>query len=157
MILQELVIFTLDWDIGELLSRRIKVKLGKFKITDDYIYGNHPDGILRKKLSEFSTTDVLESEFNYDNIIYPNPATDYITLNLSSINPTLKRGVERIGAGVEGEVMVEIYDVMGVKIHSSSVETINELSLQRMDVSNLSPGVYFLKVNNKFYKFVRAL
>jgi hypothetical protein len=72
-------------------------------------------------------------------VLFPNPATDYITINLSSINPTLKRGVE-------GGVVVEIYDLMGIKIHSTPVETKNFSSLQRIDISNLSPGVYFLKI-----------
>jgi len=42
---------------------------------------------------------------------------------------------------------IEIYDVMGVLIQYTSVETIHELSLQKIDVSNLSPGVYFVKIN----------
>jgi len=84
-----------------------------------------------------------------DIIIQPNPATDYITINTSVINPTLKRGVE-------SAVSIEIYDVMGIKIQSNPVETQNFVSLQqRIDVSDLSPGVYFIKISDRVEKFVK--
>lgn len=57
-------------------------------------------------------TSIKHDDIVFKGKIFPNPATDYITINLSYINPTLKRGVE-------GDVVVEIYDVMGVKIQST--------------------------------------
>jgi len=132
-----------------LLELSEKEDFGSYIITDDYIYGNHPDGILRKKLSEFSTTDVIDREFNNDNIIYPNPATDYITINLERCATLQKCGTS----------VVEIYDVMGFLIQttpSASQPPLHEGNL-KIDVSNLPPGVYFVKINNKYYKFVRAI
>lgn len=100
-------------------------------------------------------SSILEN-FTSGTLIYPNPASDYITINLSSINPMLKRGVEGIGAGVEEELVLEIYDVMGMKIQSTPFETQNIVSLQqRIDISNLSQGVYFLKIGDKVEKFVK--
>ena len=88
----------------------------------------------------------LSEENITNNHIYPNPAKDYIIINLDSINPTLKRGVAGIGAGVEGASSIEIYDIMGIKIQTTPVETKNFSSLHRIDISNLSPGVYFVKI-----------
>ena len=93
--------------------------------------------------------------------ISPNPASDYITINLSSINPTLKRGVE-------GEVMVEIYDVMGVLVAQTPSSVLNGQNVisvlngqtgtsdpLKINVSHLSPGVYFVKTVNRIEKFVK--
>ena len=71
--------------------------------------------------------------------IIPNPATDYITINLS------KKGLKPFASN---EVKVEVYDVMGVLIHSTpsaSQPPLNEGNL-KIDVSNLAPGVYFVKI-----------
>ena len=113
------------------------------------IAGNKLDSI---KISEISLEPVsVSEEINNSYMkISPNPATEYITINTSVINPTLKRGVE-------GEIVVEIYDVMGVLIHSTpsaSQPPLNEGNL-RIDVSNLSPGVYFVKIGGKVEKFIK--
>ena len=81
-------------------------------------------------------------------IISPNPATDYITINLSSTNPTLKRGVE-------WEIVVEIYDSLG-ELLISDVRHLGDVGhLNEIDVSNLSPGVYFVKIGDKVEKFIK--
>ena len=83
------------------------------------------------------STSVLEELIEDDIAISPNPAGEYITLNLYGINPTLKRGVE-------GDVLVEIYDVMGVKIQTDLIHPM--FPKHRMYVGNLAPGVYFVKI-----------
>jgi len=79
---------------------------------------------------------IIEND-NSDIVIAPNPASEYITVNLSSINPTPKRGVE-------DESLIEIYDVMGVKIRTELIHPM--FPKHRMYVGNLAPGVYFIKV-----------
>lgn len=82
--------------------------------------------------------------------IAPNPANDYITINLLSINPTLKRGIE-------DKSFIEIYDVMGLKIQSTPSAwqpSINEGNL-KIDISNLAPGIYFVKIGGRVEKFVK--
>jgi len=98
---------------------------------------------------EFSKiTDVFNEEIHPISsiILYPNPATDYITINLERCATLQKCGTST----------VEIYDVIGILIHSTPVEPQNFVSLQqRIDISNLSPGVYFLKIGDRVEKFVK--
>ena len=94
-------------------------------------------------------TSVEENEEGKSSIeISPNPATEYITIN----SPSIKRGQGGV-LELNDVITIEIYDVMGVLIHSTPVETNTSTtlsnrfsSLQRIDISNLSPGVYFLKI-----------
>ena len=80
---------------------------------------------------------------NNDIMLFPNPATDYITINIAAINPTLKRGVE-------GELLIEIYDVIGILVAQTSSSVFNGQTgtsdPPRIDISNLAPGIYFLKI-----------
>lgn len=111
-------------------------------------------------LWEFEVYDsnAIASVYNFpeyfDKMIYPNPASEYIIINYDSMNqsniyPTVKHGVD-------GKVEIEIYDVMGVLIKTTLVETQNIVSRhQRIDISNISPGVYFVKIGDKIEKFVK--
>ena len=88
-------------------------------------------------------TSVNEIEDNTSFRIYPNPASDY--LEISSINPTLKLGVDE---GLD----IRIFNTLG-EIVMSLEQT--SPSVQRIDISNLSPGIYFIKIGNKVEKFVK--
>lgn len=146
------VINDFEWLETPAISSLYETPTGNLIFTA--IAGNKLDSI---KISEISLEPVSVSE-EINNLymkISPNPATEYITINLSSINPTLKRGVEGIGFRVDGKPIVEIYDVMGVLVQYTSEEAIHELPLQRIDISNLTPGVYFVKIGDKVEKFVK--
>jgi hypothetical protein len=109
--------------------------------------------ILQVRVSDTAQTSIDYSN-NKDNLvkIYPNPATDYIEINLdiiAAVNPTLKRGVD------EGSE-IQIFDMLGV-IQSTTV-CLTDTSAsggQRIDVSFLSPGMYIIKIGNRFEKFVK--
>jgi hypothetical protein len=79
---------------------------------------------------------------NEDISISPNPASDYIEL----VPPLEKRGL--------GGVLppIQIIDIFGNNV--LSVETRHALSLQRIDVSSLPPGMYFVRIGEKVGKFV---
>jgi len=79
----------------------------------------------------------------HDNIIFPNPATDYITVGLG--NYTLK--------GVGGGQSIRIFDVLGNEV--MTIETRSNVSLQQIDVSDLPPGVYFVRIGDVVQKFVK--
>jgi len=97
------------------------------------------------KSSYNSLTSVEDGLSSGDVIISPNPASEYITINLERCATLLKCGTSEI----------EIYDVMGIKIQSTPVETQNFVSLQKINVSHLVPGVYFVKIGGMVTKFVK--
>lgn len=73
-------------------------------------------------------------------IIYPNPASDYITIQPSEgLKPA------------EGSD-IQIFDMLG-----EIVLTVEQTSpsVQRIDVSNLFPGMYFIKIGNRLEKFMK--
>ncbi len=81
--------------------------------------------------------------------ISPNPATDFIEISYS---PSIKRG--QGGVSVNG---VRIFNIFGEEISTPSLlrnATPQEGNL-RIDVSSLSPGVYFVRVGEKVGKFVK--
>ena len=67
-------------------------------------------------------------------IIFPNPASDYI--DISSINPMIKHEVDE-------DFDIQIFDIFGENV--INVVTRYAVSL-RIDVSNLVPGIYFIKI-----------
>ena len=76
----------------------------------------------------------------YDFSIFPNPATDYIEIQPSEgWQPS------------EGSV-IQIFDMLGVNV--LSVEQTSS-SVQKIDISNLSPSIYFIKIGNRVEKFVK--
>jgi len=86
-----------------------------------------------------------EENYNENSNIFPNPAMEYITVNLERCATLQKCGTS----------MVEIYDVMGVLVAQtpSSVFIGNKFygqtgasNLPRIDISSLAPGVYFVKI-----------
>ncbi len=64
--------------------------------------------------------------------LYPNPTTQSITLKTEKLFPK--------------ETKFSIYDLLGQRLKNMEY---NHQSTQKIDVSNLSPGVYFLKIQNK--------
>jgi hypothetical protein len=76
-------------------------------------------------------------------IITPNPASDYI--EISSLIPTLKRGVEECSE-------IQIFDMLGVNLSPAGGGIKGG---GRIDISNLAPGIYFIKIGNRVEKFVK--
>jgi|GEM_PF-284616 len=67
--------------------------------------------------------------------IYPNPSTDYIFLkNLP-----------------EGDASIDVYSINGIQIMNQRLHSANE----QIDLSRLSKGIYFIKVNTKVLKFTK--
>jgi hypothetical protein len=78
------------------------------------------DNISLKKKATASVNDVFSSKIS----IYPNPANEFVQISTS-----------------ETITGVEVYNLIGKKVISSS-----KLTNNKIDVSNLSKGVYILKV-----------
>lgn len=101
--------------------------------------------------SDTIVTSIKENYLTSRLVISPNPATDYITINIGSIGACSNEN----NIWASPNASIEIYDVMGMKIQTTKVESIHELSLRKIDVSNLSSGVYFVKIGDRVEKFVK--
>ena len=82
-------------------------------------------------LKKPSTSVREEQSSNVDITLYPNPVDDVI-----SITPKLSGGI------------VEIFSVYGNKLIVTQIK-------DRIEVSGLSAGIYFLKYRNQVLKFVK--
>jgi WD40 repeat protein len=111
---------------------------------DKYLFTAINDGTM--VLYDLNGPNSIEEKLisNNDKLnIFPNPARDYI--EISSINPTLKRGVN------EGSD-IQIFDMLGIVLSTAGGGIKGG---GRIDISNLSPGIYFIKIGNRAAKFVK--
>jgi len=79
--------------------------------------------------------------------INPNPSDDYIEIYLNNV----------ILSEVKNPVIV--YDLLGIiwmdsRLRGNDILVSSEGNI-RIDVSSLSPGVYFVSVGGRMYKFVK--
>jgi hypothetical protein len=116
-------------------------------LNEQYFIIYSDDGYIR--LVDYSIINSVESESSkYTFSISPNPASDYIEINL--------------GAGSKPALMIEfeIFNIFGEKITtpsnlSGSTPLLAKEGIIKLDISNLIPGVYFVRVGGKFEKFVK--
>jgi len=78
--------------------------------------------------------------------ITPNPASEFITISFPFINPTVNRRVEET-------VDVKIFNTLGECV--MTVETRHAVSLQRIDISHLPRGMYYICIGNRTQMFVK--
>jgi len=102
-------------------------------------------GIFRTRLSDIETS-VEDTPEKSDQLIYPNPASDYIEISISAFNPTVNRRVE----GVVDKI--QIFNTLGIDL--TPTLSINGDGV-RIDVSKLPAGVYFVKIGDKVEKFLK--
>jgi hypothetical protein len=86
--------------------------------------------------------------------IFPNPASDYIEISLSPAGGgrgwTLSNGV----ISSEAKNLVRIYNALGIEFTPPQTPPLEGMGL-KIDISNLTPGVYFIKIGDKFEKFIK--
>ena len=113
----------------------------KFTNNDLYFWrlrSERQDTICYSEVRSFYVEDVNLVKEEKDIFgITPNPATNFITINLQ---PS------------EGS-MVEIYDMLGVKVISELIHQMTSRHL--MNIENLSAGLYFIKIGSRVEKFVK--
>ncbi|MBX3042344.1 MAG: T9SS type A sorting domain-containing protein [Candidatus Kapabacteria bacterium] len=114
-------------DCGEVWSNKMKVTNTAYK----------PEGII------LPDNDLVSSIFDKENsiTIYPNPASDYIIINF--YNKGLKPN--------EAADKVQIFDFLGLEVVQISLIAGNN----RINISQLPTGVYFLRIGHKVEKFVK--
>ncbi len=97
----------------------------------DAFIGNAAGGISFFKGSPLNTSieeDIINSDFNFE--IYPNPSNTYFNINLSKSKETFS-------------YIIDIYDIYGKIIVK---KTINNSSDLKINISNLSQGIYVCKI-----------
>jgi hypothetical protein len=105
-----------------------------------------------KALLKPKTVGVAENEQNRFSIS-PNPAGDFIEIPLDS--PSIKRGLGDALSLSKWGVSLEIYNIFGEPQETPPLPSASSGTGINIDVSNLVPGVYFIKIGNKFEKFVK--
>jgi len=96
----------------------------------------------QKVLAYFYTTkvtDVSESSFSDNRLLYPNPSTEYIYINLGSEN-------------FQSQQDIRIYNTLGHCM--MTIEANSRSPLQRIDISRLPYGMYYLKTGDSMNKFM---
>jgi predicted GH43/DUF377 family glycosyl hydrolase len=135
-------------------TKKDSTRLIQNLISDTTYYwrvrGRNPNGW---GIFSFVNTFRVKSISDYNEIeknrllISPNPASDYIEINVGAGS---KPALENPG--------IEIYNVFGEKIpprHFAVQNATPQEGNLKIDVSNLAPGVYFIKMGNKIEKFVK--
>ena len=111
-----------------------------FAINEDYIYAFSENCPWRYKLSDLTNVEEVVTDLS-NTIVYPNPASDFITITLSN------KELQHFATGDK----VQIFNVLGIEVGQSPlVDGIN-----RIDVSYLISGVYFIRIGDKVEKFVK--
>lgn len=111
--------------------------------TAEIYFDFNPAVITNTFQTEFTEESTL-SNANFNDTafsIFPNPTNDFISLNFAKkINNSLE---------------INIYDIQGKPVYINTFKSIE--TLVRMDVSKLSKGMYFLKVNDSNSETIKKL
>ena len=103
-----------------------------FAVSDSMIFvGTLGGSVFRIKKSAFIKTGIEDQPVSNIISIYPNPVSDYIKI---SSNHALEK--------------IEIFSAIGMKVIETEWK-------ERIDVSGLLPGVYFVKFGDKVSKFIK--
>ncbi len=93
---------------------------------------------IMEKLGYLNIADNLSENTNFQ--IFPNPAEDYIEITYINTQNNLP------------QQEIKIYNTLGECV---TIETLNAASLQKIDISGLLKGVYFVKLGEKFARFLK--
>jgi hypothetical protein len=138
---------------GDTLGNRYYDLLIKRKVPEGdyslYFITSMPSDIYSdttKRIVRIGKTVNIKYENSIDNnqMIYPNPASDYIEIN--------------VGAGSKPALMIEfeIFNIFGeLQELPRPSGTPSKEGEVRIDISNLSPGVYFIRIGDKFEKIIK--
>jgi hypothetical protein len=154
----------IEWAIPADKSGDFYVKLKAYSLEDSRAESIQ-EWIIRianlEEIASLSTSDVNDMQFGGLNV-FPNPASDCITITLPNSNYTLQDVVEN------GQENVQIFNTFGIEVAQTPSSVIyNSISngvkttqtgaseLLKIDISNFPNGTYFIKIGDKVEKFVK--
>jgi len=99
-------------------------------------------------------TSVEDNAISDNNItLSPNPASDYIEISNVILNEV------KIRENGESHPVVLVFDLLGIKYMDSRLRgndiLVSDEGKVRIDISSLSPGVYFVKVSELVSRFIK--
>ena len=112
--------------------------------ADEFCIEKIPGALILEKICTYDLRKVkLIDEFNFE--ILPIPASDYIEVTYTSNN------------NEQSIIKYDIYNIYGENILCSSSHFNNNSNniKSKIDISTLPTGVYFIKIGDKFEKFVK--
>jgi hypothetical protein len=128
-------------EINKILSEPLEIYNMEISNDKSFIISSTGSKLFRYNLSNPTN---LPEKTEIKLLISPNPATDYITISLSP-------------AGGGRGWTPEIFNIFGEK--ESTPSSLRDATPQegnfRIVVSKLAPGVYFIKIGDKFEKFIK--
>ncbi|MFH2141076.1 MAG: T9SS type A sorting domain-containing protein [Bacteroidota bacterium] len=102
-----------------------------------FIYAaTHGRGIFYSKTlrGPLAIKELNPSESSYDLSIYPNPASNYVNIDLADLT--------------KKEVMIFIYDIKGNLIFQELKSANNNEEIKTLDIRNLATGIYFISIKS---------
>jgi hypothetical protein len=95
-----------------------------------YFAGETGTYLLDMSLTKASTVSINENKVSDNIIVYPNPAKDFVLINLTEFNGKLSQ--------------INLLNVQGQNV--LSLNTIDQSKILNMPLTNLSDGIYFLQI-----------
>ena len=112
--------------------------VGSLAIDGTYLFaGTSGNGVWKRPLSQINGIEEINQNNNIT--LYPNPASDIVTLNISNLNNN------------NGEI--NIYNVIGVLVRSEILKQNHQL----INIDDLSNGIYMLTIKSKDYNATQKL
>ena len=128
-------------------TRLTNTNVNFLSISGDSIFaGTWNSGVFRAKISDLiNSTDVQENteKTKFDFSFFPNPAGDYIEINMNSDLPNETINPE-----------IFILNTLGENVSTQPLFATKNGNF-KVDVSNLAPGMYFVKIGDKVGKFIK--
>ncbi|HXU28376.1 MAG TPA: T9SS type A sorting domain-containing protein, partial [Bacteroidia bacterium] len=98
--------------------------------VSEYTVTAKPATGIQFRWTEATTTSINHFTSNNSINVYPNPVTDYVSINVKSSNEIKS---------------IEVYNEIGTKVYDNG--GVNNKPLQKIDMRTLPAGIYFIKLN----------
>ncbi len=143
-----------NWKIAKnsVIQRQQLITQISFMNENEFFFYSYDKELCRAKIKNTSSVNDYESNSFFS--IHPNPASDYIEISFSN------KGLQPFANSEE----FAIYDVLGervaqtflsVKSTSAPSGHLRQRRTQRIDISHLPRGVYFVRIGERVEKFVK--